>query len=109
VARPYLALTIILVAFALTGATATRLGQEFLPSLHESDFLMHFLEKPGASVEAMQRVTVQASKDLRAIPGVRNFGSHIGRAEVADEVVGPNFTELWISIREDADYHETIK
>ena len=32
------------------------------------------------------------------MPGVRNFGSHIGRAEVADEVVGPNFTELWISL-----------
>jgi Cu/Ag efflux pump CusA len=70
---------------------------------------MHFVEKPGTSVEAMQRVTVQASKDLRAIPGVRNFGSHIGRAEVADEVVGPNFTELWISIDEDADYDATVK
>ena len=65
---------------------------------------MHFVEKPGTSVEAMHRITVQASKDLRAIPGVRNFGSHIGRAEVADEVVGPNFTELWISIDPDVDY-----
>ena len=37
-------------------------------------------------------MTVLASKELRAIPGVRNFGSHIGRAEVADEVYGPNFT-----------------
>ena len=70
---------------------------------------MHFVEKPGTSVEAMQRVTVQASKDLRAIPGVRNFGSHIGRAEVADEVVGPNFTELWISIDEKANYQETVR
>jgi Cu/Ag efflux pump CusA len=35
---------------------------------------------------------------------VRNFGSHIGRAEVADEVVGPNFTELWISLDRDVDY-----
>ena len=65
---------------------------------------MHFVEKPGTSVEAMHRITVQASKELRAIPGVRNFGSHIGRAEVADEVVGPNFTELWISIDPDVDY-----
>jgi Cu/Ag efflux pump CusA len=39
---------------------------------------------------------------------VRNFGSHIGRAEVADEVVGPNFTELWISIDEKADHAATI-
>ncbi len=108
-ARPYLALTTLGVAFVLTGLAATRLGQEFLPHFHETDFLMHFVEKPGTSVEAMTRVTVQASKDLRAIPGVRNFGSHIGRAEVADEVVGPNFTELWISIDPDADYQGTLK
>ena len=46
----------------------------------------------------MNRITIRASEELRAIPGVLNLGSHIGRAEVADEVVGPNFTELWISI-----------
>ena len=42
------------------------------------------------------------------VDGVRNFGSHIGRAQVADEVVGPNFTELWISIDERADYDRTV-
>ena len=74
------------------------LGEEFLPKFKEYDFLMHWVEKPGTSLEAMQRITVRASRELRAIPGVRNFGAHIGRAEVADEVVGPNFTELWISL-----------
>ena len=43
------------------------------------------------------------------MPGVRNFGSHIGRAEVADEVVGPNFTELWISVDPNADHAATMK
>jgi len=74
---------------------------EHLPSFKETDFLMHWVEKPGTSLEAMQRITVQVSRELRDIPGVRNFGSHIGRAEVADEVVGPNFTELWISVDPD--------
>src|SRR5262249_25476119 len=69
---------------------------------------MHFVEKPGTSVEAMDRITLRASRELRAIPGVRNFGSHIGRAEVADEVVGPNFTELWISIDTDVNYTATV-
>ncbi len=106
--RPGLAALTLLVAFGLTAAASTRLGQSFLPDFQETDFLMHFVEKPGTSLDAMQRVTVQASKELRAIPGVRNFGSHIGRAEVADEVVGPNFTELWISIDPDADYKATL-
>ena len=70
---------------------------------------MHFIEKPGTSLEQMTKMTERADRQLRAIPGVRNFGSHIGRAEVADEVVGPNFTELWISIDPDVDYQETLK
>lgn len=109
VKRPYLAMGLLAAAFLSSGWLATGLGQEFLPHFRETDFLMHFVEKPGTSVDAMRRVTVEASRELRAIPGVRNFGAHIGRAEVADEVVGPNFTELWISIDEDVDYDETLQ
>jgi Cu/Ag efflux pump CusA len=87
----------------------SRLGEEFLPNFKETDFLMHWVEKPGTSLDAMRRVTLDASRDLREIPGVRNFGSHIGRAEVADEVVGPNFTELWISVDEQAPYDATVQ
>ncbi len=84
------------------------LGEEFLPHFKEYDFLMHWVEKPGTSLTAMQRITERASKELRAIPGVRNFGAHLGRAEVADEVVGPNFTELWISLDPEVDYEPTV-
>ncbi len=85
------------------------LGEEFLPNFKEYDFLMHWVEKPGTSIEAMDRITIRASKELRSIPGVRNFGAHIGRAEVADEVVGPNFTELWISLDPDVEYNKTVQ
>ena len=84
------------------------LGQELLPNFREYDFLMHWLERPGTSLDAMNRVTIRASKELRAVPGVRNFGSHVGRAEVADEVVGVDFTELWISVDPEVDYDQTV-
>ncbi|RYY90846.1 MAG: efflux RND transporter permease subunit [Chitinophagaceae bacterium] len=98
------------VAIVLVAALASVpfLGEEFLPHFKEYDFLMHWVEKPGTSLEAMQRITQRASNELRAIEGVRNFGAHIGRAEVADEVVGPNFTENWISVRPDVDYDVTV-
>lgn len=108
VARPTLAVIFLLVAFALTAGAWRKLGEEFLPNFKERDFLMHWVEKPGTSLEAMNRITIQVSKELRAIPGVRNMGSHIGRAEVADEVVGPNFTELWISVSPEVDYDQTL-
>jgi len=109
VVRPYLAMALLAGAFVLTALLSLTLGQEFLPNFQETDFLMHFVEKPGTSVDAMRRLTINASEDLRAIEGVRNFGSHIGRAEVADEVVGPNFTELWISVDPNVDYQTTLK
>ena len=106
--RPAFAIIMMLAMFGLTGYAVTRLGQEYLPSFKETDFLMHWVEKPGSSLESMRRITVQVSRELRDIPGVRNFGSHIGRAEVADEVVGPNFTELWISVDPDKHLDKTI-
>jgi CzcA family heavy metal efflux pump len=106
--RPRAALASLTVMLVVTAAAVPLLGEEFLPNFREYDFLMHWVEKPGTSLEAMRRVTVSASKELMAIPGVRNFGSHIGRAEVADEVVGPNFTELWISLDPSVDYESTV-
>lgn len=107
---PWAAVLFLLVAFTGTGwVWHTQLKEEFLPSFKERDFLMHWLEKPNTSVEASKRITKAAAHDLMAVPGVRNQGSHIGRAEVADEVVGPDFTELWISVDPSAPYDETIK
>lgn len=105
----WLAVLVLIAAFAGSGwVWSTQLKEEFLPNFKERDFLMHWLEKPNTSVEASKRITLAAAHDLMQVPGVRNQGSHIGRAEVADEVVGPDFTELWISIDPSADYDETI-
>ncbi|MBL6707406.1 MAG: efflux RND transporter permease subunit [Planctomycetaceae bacterium] len=106
--RPKSIIAFVLLVFVAAGVAVPQLGEELMPKFKETDFLMHWVEKPGIGVEAMNRITIAASKELRAIDGVNNFGSHIGRAEVADEVYGPNFTELWISIDEDVDYDETV-
>ncbi len=84
------------------------LGHALLPDFKERDFLMHWVTKPDTSHPEMVRITTRASKELRAIPGVRNFGAHIGQAFAADEVVGVNFGENWISISPDVDYDKTI-
>jgi CzcA family heavy metal efflux pump len=108
VARPALAMGIVAGGLLLAGIGYSGFKDQFLPDFRETDFLMHFVEKPGTSIKAMDRITIRASKELRAIPGVRNFGAHIGRAEAADEVVGPNFTELWISLDEKVDYDASV-
>ncbi len=106
---PWAVAGVLAVAFAGTGVVYKNLGEELLPNFKERDFLMHWVEKPATSLEAMTRITISASKELRSIPGVRNMGAHIGRTEVADEVVGPNFTELWISLDPAVEYDATVK
>ncbi len=96
-----------MVAVALA-VTIPQLGEQLMPKFRETDFLMHWVEKPGIGIDAMDRITLLASEEMMDVPGVRNFGSHIGRATVADEVVGPNFTELWISIDDNQDYDATV-
>lgn len=105
--KPKKAMLIIVSALGLSIGASTFYGHEFLPEFQETDFLMHFLGKPGTSIEEMKRLTISAAKELLAIKGVRNQGAHIGRAEMGDEVYGAEFTELWISIDPDVPYHAT--
>jgi len=84
------------------------IGQSLLPDFKERDFLMHWLTAPGTSLQEEVRVSRLANRELLQIPGVRNAGSHIGQAFIADEVVGVNFGENWISINPSADYDETV-
>ncbi len=104
--RPALALSAVFVVAGL--AVFPTLGQQLLPNFKERDFLMHWLTKPGTSELEERRISVAACKDLRQIPGVRNCGSHIGQALLADEVYGVDFGENWISVDPNVDYDKTL-
>jgi CzcA family heavy metal efflux pump len=84
------------------------LGESLFPHFKERDFLIHWITKPGSSVIEERRIVTKISKELRTIPGVRNFGSHIGQALLADELNGVNFGENWISVDPSANYDETV-
>jgi CzcA family heavy metal efflux pump len=84
------------------------LGQDLLPSFKERDFLMHWLGKPGTSHPEEVRTTMRVNRELLSIPGVRNAGSHIGQALLADEPYGIYFGENWISVDPSVDYEKTL-
>lgn len=106
---PKPAYTAVGVLVALSAAVFPFLGQSLLPDFKERDFLMHWLAKPGTGQPEMVRITEAAAKELQAIPGVRNFGAHIGQALLADEPYGIDFGENWISVDPSVDYDETLK
>jgi CzcA family heavy metal efflux pump len=107
--RPLPAVVAALVLLLGAGLAVPTLGNQLLPNFKERDFLMHWLTQPGTSLPEETRISVSACRDLRAIPGVRNCGSHIGQAFLADEVYGVDFGENWISVSEGVDYDKTLE
>jgi CzcA family heavy metal efflux pump len=102
--RTYVAAALTMVAGL---AVVPFLGESLIPAFKERDFLGHWITKPGSSLPEETRVVARASHELRSIPGVGHFGSHIGQAFLADEVAGVNFGENWISVDRSADYEST--
>ncbi|MEY4509736.1 MAG: hypothetical protein RLZZ450_1858 [Pseudomonadota bacterium] len=106
--RPRSVILCTLVALLVAFVGLSTMREQFLPGFQENDFLMHWIARPSTSLAAVARTAELARVELLAVPGVRNFGSHIGRAEVADEVVGPNFAELWVSVDPNVDLPRTL-
>src|SRR6202165_1117699 len=108
IGRPRPAYVTFLAMTLLAVLTLPFLGSSLFPTFKERDFLIHWTTTPGTSVAEESRMIVLLSRDLRAIPGVRSFGAHIGQAYLGEEVVGVNFGESWISVDPNADYDKTL-
>jgi len=101
----YATASLVLIAGAAVGPG---LHQELMPHFKERDFLMHFINRPGTSLGEEVRITTDSARRIEAIPGVQTFGAHIGQAFAADESVGPEMAERWISIDPKANYDKTF-
>jgi CzcA family heavy metal efflux pump len=106
--HPLWALVTVVVVFALGVVTYPRLGQDLFPTFREPDFLMHFVTKPGTSVQEQDREVTSLQRKVLAIAGVTAAGSHIGQAPLGEEVAGVNFSETWLSLSRQADYGATL-
>ncbi|MBV1852421.1 efflux RND transporter permease subunit [Catellatospora tritici] len=83
------------------------LAQSAIPALRERNLLVQWDAVPGTSAQEMTRVTERASQELRAIPGVRDVGAHLGRAIASDQVVNVDSGELWVTLEPGAHYDRT--
>jgi CzcA family heavy metal efflux pump len=108
VRRPRWAYATVAGFLALGIAVAPLLGESLFPQFKERDFLMHWVTFPGTSQPEEERIVTAGGRELRAIPGIRNFGSHIGQAMLGEEIAGVNFGENWISVDPKADYDKTV-
>jgi Cu/Ag efflux pump CusA len=108
VRRPRWTYAAVLVITALGLLIGPGLGQSLFPHFKEPDFLIHWVTQPGTSAAEMERTTTAVSAALRKIPGVHNFGAHIGQAFLGEEIAGVNLGENWVSIDPSVDYDKTL-
>ncbi|KWE58252.1 acriflavin resistance protein [Burkholderia ubonensis] len=96
------------VLMAIGIGTWPLLGQSLLPPLKERELVVNWTTPPGTSHEESFRITSRACRELRALPGVRYAGAHVGRAVTGDQVVEINASQIWISLDPTADYEKTV-
>jgi Cu/Ag efflux pump CusA len=99
----WLAVGVIVVAAA--AAIPFQAGRgSLLPQLQDRNLLVRVSAAPGTSLPEMERVTAAVGRDLRAVPGVQDVGTHVGRAVGSDQLSDVNSAEMWITLAGQADY-----
>ena len=83
------------------------LKRAVLPAFKERNLVVHLRSLPGTSQPEMTRISGRVSRELQSLPGVRDVGTHIGRAVLGDQPVDVHSAELWVSIDPLADYDQT--
>jgi Cu/Ag efflux pump CusA len=101
-------------AFAVVGALTVvtlvalrSLPTSLVPSFKEQNLVVQLEGPPGTSQPEMTRVSGRISQELQSIPGVRDVGTHVGRAILGDRTVDVHSAELWVSLDPAADHDRT--
>lgn len=105
---PRLVLTAAAFMLCLSLMAIPFLGGEFLPDFRESNFVVFMAGKSDSSLAESERVGKQLGKQLLQIPGVESVAQQIGRADLSEDTWGPNISEVWISLADDADYDSVL-
>jgi CzcA family heavy metal efflux pump len=93
----------LLVAALLVGALAVAVlplfGASLLPEFREGHFVLQLTGPSGASLADMDRIGVNISRDVLAIPGVASVSLQMGRAEAVQDTWPPNRGEVHVELQ----------
>jgi CzcA family heavy metal efflux pump len=74
-------------------------GGSFLPQLREQTFVVHVAAVPGTSLEESLHAGAEVTDALLQNAHVASVAETIGRAELGDDIVGPNQGELDVRLK----------
>jgi cobalt-zinc-cadmium resistance protein CzcA len=75
------------------------MGTDFLPPLDEGSIAINVVRLPNASLEGSTSVAGFLEKRLLAFPEVATVVSKTGRAEISEDPMGPEQTDLFVMLK----------
>ena len=97
-------LGVALALFAGTMFLVPRLGTEFLPQLDEGSIAINAVRLPSASLDGSVAVSTVMEQRLLKFPEVKTVVSKTGRAEISEDPMGPEQTDLMIMLHPEAEW-----
>lgn len=97
-------LMVLVVAFALLLASLSLyplMNKDFLPKFREETALVAATAAPGTSLSEMNRISDVIESEILSVPGVRQVGRRLGRAERGDHVVPVSTAEFDVDFIDD--------
>ena len=93
-------LSISLLTLIAAGLIATRIGTEFMPDLDEGAIAINAVRLPNASLDGSKDVgTFIEKRILAGFPEVTTVVSKTGRAEISEDPMGPEQTDIFIMLK----------
>ncbi len=98
------------ILLAAAGWAIWQFGGESLPEMRESHFVLHMQGAPGTSLERSLAVGKVVASELRKNPAVLHVSQQAGRAELAEDPWGVEYSEIEVSIKDlDAEEFEAAE
>lgn len=99
-----------LVLVVLSGAVASRMGSEFVPSLNEGDFAIQALRIPGTSLTQSLEMQKQIEAGLKAkFPEIERVFARTGTAEIASDPMPPNISDGYVMLKPESEWPKPKK
>ena len=93
-----------------SGALASRMGSEFIPSLSEGDFAQQALRVPGTSLTQSVQMQQQLENTLLAqVPEIERVFARTGTAEIASDPMPPNISDSYVMLKPKAQWPDPNK
>jgi heavy metal efflux system protein len=99
VARPRRTMVISAAVLVASGALVPLIGTEFMPPLDEGSIAINVVRLPNASLAGSVNVASYMEKRLREFPEVDTVVSKTGRAEISEDPMGPEQTDVFVMLK----------